>query len=140
MNKVKTDNVFVNKLTCLLNMGSESLSQRRLKKMGSGMVALYRIALRSVNRKNCLFVNGYILTLNNSAVVENDAVCSFCCVGHFKNSIFGSDQTLVADLSAALAVERTDIKNKNSFVFACEKICFFAVRNNGNDCSFTFKR
>ena len=139
MNKVKANNVFVNVLTGLFNVSSERFSQSGLKKMGGGMVALNCAALFLVDRKNGFFADGNIFAFNNSAVVENYSVSSFGCIYNFKNGVFGFNETFVSNLSAAFAIEGADVKNKNSFLFACEEIFLFCTGDRGNDAAFAFK-
>ena len=140
MNKVKTDNVFVNKLTCLLNMGAENFSQCRLKQMSGGMIAFCCAPFFPVNGEDCLFANGNALALKDFSVVKNDSVARFCCCGDLKNGVCGFYDAPVSDLSAALAVKRTFCKNNRSFAVCTDKFCSALTGDYGNDLAFALKR
>ena len=140
MNKVKTDNVFVNKLTCLLNMGAENFSQCCLKQMSGGMIAFCCVPFFLVNGKNRLFADGNALAFKDFSVVKNDSVARFCCYGDLKNGVCGFYDAPVSDLSAALAVKRTFCKNNRSFAVCADKFCSALTGDYGNNLAFSFKR
>ena len=136
MGKVKTDGVFVYKLTCLFNMSTQDLAKSRLQKVGGGVVAAYSLAALCINSGGNLGIKRGC-SLNHRSEVAKHSARGFLGICNLKFKISGFNNARIANLTAALAVENGFVKHYYSlFTLACG-YCMFAVRHNVKNFSST---
>ena len=105
MRKVKTNSVFVNKLTCLLNVRAECFPQSRLKKMRRRVVSCNCVSPLRVDGSLYAVACFGVVSVDNSSVMKNYAVIGLCCVLNLKSEAVAVDIACVAYLSAAFGIE-----------------------------------
>ena len=135
--EVESHSVAVDKLTCLLDMGSKHLAQSRLKQVRRRVIAACRHS-------------GFIVVSNLNGIA--DAELSFFHLAGvqehagivlgsiFNNHInpFAGNGSDIADLTAAFGIAYCAVKYHNGFFpFGCA-VSQFSARNNSNDLRFTF--
>ena len=113
MGEVKAHLLAVDKLSRLLNMAAEVLSQSRLEQMSRSVVAAGRLALFNIYLSVDFIAESDAVAVYKSCNVEHNAVGSLAGGGNLEGCIIGLDNAGVARLSAALAVERSLIENNN---------------------------
>ena len=123
MGEVEAHLLAVDKLSRLLNMAAEVLSQSRLEQMSRGMVAAGRLALFDIYLSVDFIAESDAVAAYKSCNVEHNAVGSLACCGNLEGCIIGLDNAGVARLSAALAVERGLVEHNNHLgVRGCELV------------------
>ena len=132
MRKVKTNRIFVNKLTCLLNVRAERLSQSRLKKVRRRMISCDCVSPRCVDNRLYSVTCFCVVAVNDSAVMKENTVVGLCCVLNLKCKAVAVDIACVADLSAALGIEGALVRYKERIRSVFENITSDTVCYKGN--------
>ena len=126
MSKVETQLVVRNKLTCLLNVSSENLSERRLQKVSRRVVS--HNVLTSCGIDTSLDIcSDACHTLYDFCGVENDTVVILCRCEYLSREIAAGNNSCVACLSAALGIKCRFVKNYNSFVTLINSLSSLSV-------------
>ena len=136
--EVKTASLFVYKLTSLMNVVAENLSQSILEKMCCGMIAHDRHSSVLFYLCKDLVALGDTSLLNSSNVEE----MSLGFDGIVDRSDISSVEkhTCIAYLSAALSVERCNIENDNNVIALNSSLYLIAVLvNSKNFCVLSLK-
>ena len=123
MGEVEAHLLAVDKLSRLLNMAAEVLSQSRLEQMSRSVVAAGRFALFNIYLSVDFIAESDAVATYKSCNVEHNAVGSLACCGNLEGRIIGLDNACVARLSAALAIKRGLVEHNNHLgVRGCELV------------------
>ena len=129
MGKIKTQPVWFDQGTFLLNVGTDDFAQRRVQQMRCRMIVGCRTACNDVDRgMNPVAYVKYPFA--RSAHVCSHFVCQISSVGNFKYQAIGFHPTLVSHLPARLGIERCSIKNHESVLAGRQSIDLLIVAQN----------
>ena len=139
MREIKTNCIFIDKLTCLLNVRAESVSQSRLKKMSRSMISCDRLSSVRIDSGLYIVARLGIVAVNNSAVVEKYAVVGLGGVFDLKGEAVTVNISRVSDLSAALGIESSFVRNEERVCTVFEYIASDTVCDESNNFTLCFK-
>ena len=131
MSEVKAHLIFIYKLTCLFNMGTQNTAKRSLKQMSRSMIAHNGTTSVVINIGDNGITDGYYIHCN--AGMKEDTVLILRCIKHLKDLFLTLlNKASIADLTARKRIKRSFIKNYRSLFACAESVNKLAVRIN--DC------
>ena len=123
MGEVEAHFLAVDKLSRLLNVAAEVLSEGCLEQMSRGVVAAGCFALFNIYLSADLIAESDTVSAYEFCDMEYDSVGGLARSGDLERRVFGSDNARVARLSAALAIERGLVEHNNHLgVSGCELV------------------
>ena len=120
-------------------MGAQGFSERRLEKMGGGVVSHNCLTASLINLSENLVPHADGIALSESTVVENYALCGFCCICNCEYGAVNSNSTRISNLSAAFCIKCGFVKNDYRIRVNSDKINLFTVCGNGKNLAGLFR-